>query len=140
MSARVAGSPVTRTLPARKPDGFPLQHGRYFWYVLFAATGLVLTVASIELMCAIGALASGFTAWQGLLGVLRSPLVLLFNVAVLVGVLYFALRFLWVGVKIPSVQLGPIPAPPPPVILVAHFAGLLVVSLAVIVVLSGVVR
>jgi fumarate reductase subunit C len=141
VSARTpAAASPTRTLPARWPDGFPLQNRRYFWYFLFAGTGMVLTLAAIVVLCVLRALASGFGAWAGLLETLASPPVLLLNGLLWIGVLYFAVRFLWVGVKIPSVKLGPIPAPPASVILVGHFAGLITLSLVLIVLFSGVVR
>jgi fumarate reductase subunit C len=141
VSAHSAAAPSpTRTLPPRAPDGFPLQQRRYFWYVLFAGTGLVLSTAAAVVLYALSALAGGFASWERALGLLSSPVLVLFNLALLVGVLYFALRFLWVGIKIPSVPLGPIPAPPPELILVAHFAGFATLSLALLLVFSGVVR
>src|SRR5262245_21091451 len=106
MSAREAAPSATRTLPARAPDGFWRGNPHYFWYVLFAGTGFVLSLASLVVLYVLSALGTDFKAWQRAQSVLASPPVLLFNLLVLVGVVYFAVRFLWVGVKIPSVQLG----------------------------------
>ena len=140
MSATTASvSGPTRTLPPRAPDGFWRENRRYFWYVLFAATGFVLALDCAELLLGLWALGRGFAAWQRYLSVLGSPLLVLPNLLLLVATLYFAIRFLWVGVKIPTVALGPIPAPPAPVILVAHFAGFLTLNLVVLVLLSGVI-
>ena len=44
-----------------------------------------------------------------------------------------------VGAKIPSVRLGPLPAAGMGLILVMHFAGLVTVSLVLLLILSGVV-
>ena len=138
-SSNSTTSYATRTLPARAPDGFWRGNPRYFWYVLFAGTGLVLTAAGLVLLAGLRALGS-FETWRAFLGLLASPPALALNFLLFAGILYFAIRFLWVGVKIPSVQLGPIPAPPPVLILVGHFGGLLTLSLAVLAIFSGVLR
>src|SRR5262249_15638424 len=101
------------------------------------ATAFTLAGACIELLFGLSALRSGFAAWNGFLGVLRSPPLVLFNLFLLVGIAYFALRFLWVGIKVATVAIGPVPAPPAPVIMVAHYGGLLVVTLVVLVLFSG---
>jgi fumarate reductase subunit C len=139
MSARAAYNPETPTLPARAPDGIWLSHPRYRWYILFAATGFILAAICIELLFAFAALGRGYAAWSSFLAVMSSPPMLLLNGLLWISLLFFSLRFLRVGVKIPTVQLGPIPGPPAPVILVAHFGGLIVVSLALLVILSGAV-
>jgi fumarate reductase subunit C len=130
---------AARTLPPRAPDGFWRENRRYFWYVLFAGTGFVLSLACAELLLGVWALGRGFAAWQSYLAVLRSPLLVIPNLLLLIGTLYFAVRFLWVGVKIPTVALGPVPAPPAGLILVAHFAGFTTVNLALLILLSGVI-
>ena len=129
----------TRTLPARIPDGWWREHPRYRTYVLFAGTGMVLVLVNVLLLAGIAALTSGVAAWQTYLAVLGSIPGLLGVVLLLVGTLFFALRWLRVGAKIPSVRLGPLPAPGMPLLLVLHFAGFITVSLLLLVILSGVV-
>jgi fumarate reductase subunit C len=127
----------TRTLAARPPDGFWTKHPRYFWYVLFAATAIPLAIASVILLFALNALSGGAQSWEGFLGVLASPPMVLLDLLLLVAILYFSLRFLIVGVKIPAVKLGPVPAFPPVVYLAAHLGGLATLSLVVLVLFSG---
>ncbi len=129
----------TRTAPARPPAGWWTGHPHYLVYVLFTATGFVLVADCALLLCGIRALGQGSAAWYAYLDALGSPLGTLLCVALLIGTLFFALRWLWVGVKIPLVQLGPLPAPPEPVIFVAHFAGLIGASALLLLILWGVI-
>jgi fumarate reductase subunit C len=138
MTASPAPSP-TRTLPARPPDGFWRHHRHYFWYVLFAGTGFVLSVICLLLLIGLHALAGGISAWQTYLAVLRSPPLVAIDLFLLSGLLYFAIRFLWVGVKIPTVRLGSVPAPPAGLVCTAHFAGFIALTLVLLILFSGVV-
>ncbi|MFQ5515357.1 MAG: hypothetical protein ACE5FG_13110 [Myxococcota bacterium] len=131
------GASRTRTAPALPPDGFWLEHPNYRRYVLFAASGLVLSAVCIEILTVLRALGAGAAAWQSCLELLASPPALLLNVLLLLGTVLYSIRWLRVGTKIPLVRIGPLPAPPLAAIYVAHFAGLVVVSLLVVVVLSG---
>jgi fumarate reductase subunit C len=141
MSATTPANPPrvfsTRTLAARPPDGFWTKHPRYFWYVLFAATAIPLAIAAVIVLVALSALGGGAQSWETFLNVLASPPMVLLDLLLLVGILYFSLRFLIVGVKIPAVKLGPVPAFPPVVYLVAHLGGLAALSLVVLVLFSG---
>jgi fumarate reductase subunit C len=138
MSAHAAPrSGPTRTLPARAPDGFPFAHPRYRWYVLFAATGLPLAVACVLLLLGVSALGEGSAAWARYLALMASPPMLVLSVAVFVAVLYFAIRFLWVGRKIPGVRLGPVPAMSFEVAAVLHFVGFAKLFGLIVILLSG---
>jgi fumarate reductase subunit C len=127
----------TRTLPARAPDGFPFAHPRYRWYVLFAATGLPLAVSCVLLLLAVRAISQGSQAWAQYLALMASPPMLALSIATFVAVLYFAIRFLWVGRKIPGVRLGPVPAMSFEVAAFAHFVGFVKLFVLVVVLLSG---
>jgi len=127
----------TRTLPPRTPDGFPFAHPRYRWYVLFAATGMPLAIAAGVLLFALGSLGQGSAAWAQYLACMRSPAGLGITLVSFVGVLYFAVRWMWVGRKIPGVRLGPIPAPPMEAVLVLQFAGLFSLFVVIVALLSG---
>ena len=134
-----AAAGKTRTAPARIPDGWWRSHPRYRTYVLFAGTGIPLSLAAIIFLRGISALASGHEAWVAYQATLASWVGLPVSVLLFIGVLFFSIRFLRVGVKIPGVRLGPMPAMGEPVIFVLHFAGLVTLSLIILVVLSGVI-
>ena len=114
---------VTRTLPARAPDGWWTGHTRYRNYVLFAMTGFDLALASIVLLLAVRALAGGLAAWTEFLAMLASPPVMLVMLFILLGVGYFSIRFLIVGAKPLQVAIGPLPRPGAGLINTLHVGG-----------------
>ena len=130
---------TTPTLPPRVPDGFWTGHTRYRYYMLFGMAGGLLAVVSLVLLAGVRALAGGSEAWASYQAALGSPFGLLLNVVLLAAVSFFAMRWLRVGVKVPQVALGPMPAPAGWLILIGHFAGLVTVSLLILLLLSGVV-
>ena len=129
----------TPTLAAREPDGWWTGHKRYRNYVLFAATGIVLTVVNILILAGVAAADSGAAAWGRFLGALGSPIGLPVSAFLLFATLFFAIRYLRVGAKIPAVRLGPVPAPNMTLVLVLQFAGFATITLAVIAALSGLI-
>jgi fumarate reductase subunit C len=132
-------SSPTRTLPARTPDGWWAAHPRYRTYVLFAATGIVLVLVNTLLLLGVHALATGVAAWESYLASLASIPGGIVVIALLVGTLFFALRWLRVGSKIPGVLLGNLQSSSIPLIMVGHFTGFVTITLVVILLLSGVV-
>lgn len=130
---------TTKTLPARVPDGWWTGHTRYRYYMLFGMAGGLLAVVSLVLLAGVRALAGGADAWAGYQALLGSPPGLLLSAVLLVSTGFFAMRWLRVGVKVPQVALGPLPAPAGWLILIAHFAGLVTISLVILLLLSGVV-
>jgi fumarate reductase subunit C len=116
-----------------------MGHTRYRHYVMFAATGVVLVLDCLLLLAGVRALSTSVAAWQSYLSALASPLGLIFVVLMLVGTLFFALRWLRVGAKIPGVLLGNLQSTTMPLILVGHFAGFITITLVLIVLLSGIV-
>lgn len=127
----------TRTLAARPPDGFPMSQPRYRSYVLFGATGFVLAIVNLVLLCGLRALASGIPAWQNYLASLGSGVGLVLTAFLLLGTCFFAIRWLRVGAKIPAVRIGSLPAPSVPLVMVGHFAGFVAVTLGLVIALSG---
>jgi fumarate reductase subunit C len=107
--------------------------------VLFAGTGLLLAVDALLLLEAVGALARGPEAWAALLASSRSGLGLGVGLFLLVGTLFFSVRWLRVGVKVPTVRIGVIPEPPAPLVYVAHFGGLALCTGVVLLLLAGVI-
>ncbi len=142
-AGRALSSPAarTRTFPARAPDGWAFGYSHYRNYVLFGATSVFMAIACIILLVGVSALASGEEAWNAYLAALASPVMLLVSAVVLVFTLYFALRFGWVGRKIPAGgKLGPIPlAPgiPMPLVGVATIGGFATLWILVLLVLGG---
>jgi fumarate reductase subunit C len=129
----------TPTLAARPPDGFFLQHPRYRLYVAFASTGVVLAAVGVLLLFALSALGSGHQTWAQLMNALASPPMLALNGMLLLGTLFFSLRWLRVGAKIPAVPLGPLPAPAVWLVMIGHFAGLATLSAVILLLLSGLI-
>jgi fumarate reductase subunit C len=132
-------SSPTRTAAARVPDGWWTGHAGYRNYVLFAASGAVLAVVCVVLLYGIRAIGQGSAAWEAYLGALASVPGASVSAFLLLGTVLFAVRWLRIGAKIPVVRLGPLPAPPMPVIVLAHFGGLVTLSAIILVLLSGMV-
>ncbi|MCP4007133.1 MAG: hypothetical protein GY725_23370 [bacterium] len=133
------GQGRTRTAPANPPDGFPLGFPRYRNYTVFAFTSLALALAALILLFGVAALGRGEDAWQGYLAILSSAPMLLLSAILLGFSLYFALRFGWVGRKIAAGRIGPIPAPPVPLLFLgaAPIAGFVVLWLLILALLGG---
>ena len=106
--------PRTPTAPARPPSGFPLAHGRYRNYLLFAVTSVFMSVGAVWLLLGARALGRGPEAWARYLDALANPAALVLNLAVFGFSLYFAVRWLWIGRKIVVGRVGPVPGPPLP--------------------------
>lgn len=139
MSVAQAPASPTRTSPARAPDGFPFSQSRYRWYMLFGATGVVLALDALILLRAVHVLARGPAAWDGFVASFASPLGMIVAVGLIVGTLFFSFRWLRVGVKVPTVRIGGLPAPPEPLVLIAHFAGLVVFTALALLLLGGII-
>jgi fumarate reductase subunit C len=107
--------------------------------MLFAGTGLVLAVDALLLLEAVGALAGGPEAWAALLESSRSATGLGAGLFLLLGTLFFSVRWLRVGVKVPTVRIGVIPEPPAPLVYFAHFGALALCTALVLLVLGGVI-
>jgi fumarate reductase subunit C len=135
----VARSEPTRSAPARPPEGFWLSHARYRAYVLFAGTGLLLWLGALILLRGLWALGQGVAAWNAYVAALASPGGVAAMLVILAATVFFALRWLWIGVKVATVDLGPIPAPPAPLVFVAHYAGLAALTALVLLVAAGVI-
>jgi fumarate reductase subunit C len=139
VKAAAARVEPTRTAPPRPPEGFWLAHPRYRAYVLFAGSGLTLWLGALILVRGLFALGEGVAAWDAYLAALASPAGVVAMVVILVAAIFFALRWLWIGVKVATVDLGPIPAPPAPLVFVAHYAGLATLTALVLLVAAGVI-
>jgi fumarate reductase subunit C len=139
----VSAAPVraepTPTAPARAPDGFWLQHPRYRSYVLFAGTGLILAIDALILLRGVGALGQGIAAWRAYLAALGTPVGIVASWLLFLSTLFFSIRWLRVGAKIPPVPLAFLLSLPRPVFLIGHYATLVALSALLLLVLSGVI-
>jgi fumarate reductase subunit C len=107
--------------------------------VLFAATGFVLVIDAWILLRGVQALGAGAAAWQAYLEALAWPPTVLGVFLLLVGTVFFSLRWLRVGVKVASVPLGALPPAPAPVVALGHFAGFALITSLLLLVLAGVI-
>ncbi len=128
----------TRTAPARPPDGFFLEHPRYRLYVLFEATGLVIALDALILLHATSSLGEGPEAWASFQQVFQGPIGIAYAFILFTATLFFAIRFLLLGVTVFTVRIGGLPAPPAALVLFGQFAGLIGGSALVLLILSGV--
>ncbi len=132
-----AGSP-TRTAPAQPPEGFWRDHPPYRNYVLFGASGALLWLGALVLLRGVLALGEGVAAWQAYLERLGGVLASAAMLVVLVGTLLFAIRWLRM-VKPFTVALGPLPAPPAPLVLVQNYALFALLTALVLLLCAGVI-
>lgn len=127
----------TRTAPPRPPDGYPTR-GRYLAYVAFGSCGLFFLLTGLILLRTVWALGSGAAAWDGVLADLRHPLYLAYHALALVALVWFTLRFFRLFPKSQPPRIGPLPRPPEAVFKIALHGGLVVVTLALVMLLGGV--
>jgi fumarate reductase subunit C len=131
--------PRTPLAPPSPPEGFWTGHPRYRSYVLFAATGVALWIAVLVLLAGVRALAQGVAAWEAYLAALASPPGVAAMVVLLVAASFMSLRWLRVGAKVATVDLGPFPGPGRGVVLVLHYSGLLLLTALALLVVGGVI-
>jgi fumarate reductase subunit C len=136
MSARAEPTP---TAPARAPDGFWLEHPRYRSYVLFGGTGLILAIDALIVLRGVRALGEGTAAWAAYLAALGSPIGIAMCWLLFLATLFFSIRWLRVGAKIPPVPLPFLFSLPHSVFLVGHYATLAALSGLLLLILSGVI-
>ena len=135
----MSGPAPTRTAPARPPDGFFLEHPGYRLYMLFSATGLIVALDALILLHATSSLGEGPEAWASFQQVFQSAIGITYAFILFTATLFFAVRFLWVGVRVFTVRIGALPAPPAALVLVGQFAGLIGGSALVLLILAGVI-
>lgn len=139
MSPAASGAGSTPTAPARAPDGWWLQHPRYRAYVLFAATGWILAIDVLIVLHAIRALGRGAEAWRAFLASLASPVGIAFSWLLFLSTLFFALRWLRVGAKIPPFPSALTFSLPVGFYWAGHLATFALLSLALLLILAGVI-
>lgn len=138
MSAATSQS-RTPTAHARKASGFPIGFYRYRNYTLFAFTCIPIMLSATALLEGAYALGKGEEAWKAWLATMGKPHWLALSFVNLAFVLYFAIRFGWVGRKIAAGRIGPIPRPPLPMPLlgVAPLGGFVTLWIVLLAILGG---
>ena len=139
MSAPQGSVSPTRTAPARPPDGFWTAHPRYRNYVLFSGTSIVLVLDALIFLRAVQALGEGPAAWASFQATMGSLPAVVLSGLLLIGTVFFSIRFLRVGVNVFTVRIGVLPAPPAPVVFVGQFAGLVGLTALLLLLLGGVI-
>jgi fumarate reductase subunit C len=139
VSSGVVSTGPTPTAPSRAPDGFWLGHARYRSYVLFAGTGLILALDVLILMRAARALGEGSAAWQAFLAGFAGPVGIVAAWLLFLSTLFFSIRWVRVGAKIPPLPFGLLFGLPSAVFLIGQYATLVLLSAVLLLVLSGVI-
>jgi len=135
--------PKTRTAAPRVPEGWFTGHHRYRNYILFGFTCVPMLVGTAMLLWGVCALGRGAEAWNAYLAALASPLAITTTLIVLGFTLYFAIRWSWVGRKIPAgakIRGMPIAPPAPmPVHGILPLGGFVLVWIVTLLALGGVI-
>lgn len=126
----------TRTAPPRPPDLFP-SRGRYRSYIAFGSCGVFLMISAFYVLSSVWALGNGEAAWNANLAAYRNPLSLIYNLAALIGLVWFTLRFFRLFPKTQPSRIGPAKRPPEAVFALVLNGAFAVVSLLVVLVLWG---
>jgi fumarate reductase subunit C len=136
MQPRKPGS--TRTAPPQMPPKFPMQ-GRYRSYTLFDWTGLIYLLLGFLALRVVWALGDGQEAWDYVMAQFQSPVYIAFHVLCLVSVLYVGVRFFSLFPKAQPPSIGPLKPPPAPAIKAMLYAVWIGITLALSLILSGVI-
>ena len=109
-----------------------LRQPRYMRYMAREVTCIFILAYTLLLICALGSLANGPDAFQGFLDSLRSPLGVLFNLAVLVVTAYHSATWFNTTPQAMPIQRGEefVPAS---IILGANYGAWAVVSLIILI-------
>jgi fumarate reductase subunit C len=129
MGEEMSRKPYVRTLS--KTTWF-LSQPRYKRYMAREVTCIFIFAYTFLLICALGSLANGPDAFQGFLDSLRSPLGVLFNLAVLVVTVYHSATWFNTTPQAMPIQRGEefVPAN---IILGANYGAWAVVSLIILI-------
>ena len=109
-----------------------LGQPRYMRYMAREVTCIFILAYTFLLICALGSLAKGPDAFQEFLNALRSPLGVLFNLAVLIVTVYHSLSWFVVTPQAMPIQRGE-EFVPGNIIVNAHYGAWAVVSLIILI-------
>lgn len=128
----------TRTAAPMKPGNWP-SSARYRTYLGFDFTGLVYLLAGFAVLGAARAFAKGPDAWNALLASYRQPLWIVFHLLVLASVIFVGVRFFRLFPKAQPSQIGPLKAPPRPVIHMGLYVAWIIVTVVLVAILGGLI-
>lgn len=109
-----------------------LSHPRYKRYMAREVTCIFIFAYTFLLICALGALANGPAAFDAFVEALRSPLGVLFNLAVLIVTVYHSISWFVVTPQAMPIQRGE-EFVPGNLIVNAHYGAWAVVSLIILI-------
>jgi len=127
----------TRTAAPSVPDRF-WSAPRMRRYLIFDATGITYLLVGLSVLRVVWYLGSGPEAWQTVLRQFRHPAYLVFHALVLASVVYVGVRFFGLFPKAQPPKIGPASPPPGPVLTAMLYAAWGGVTLALVLVLGGV--
>ncbi|MBE2295619.1 MAG: fumarate reductase subunit C [Phycisphaerales bacterium] len=129
MGEEMSSKPYVREIP--KTTWF-LRQARYKRYMAREVTCIFIFAYTFLLICGLGALASGPEAFSGFVESLRSPLGVLFNLAVLIMTAYHSVSWFVVTPQAMPIQRGE-EFVPGNIIVNAHYGAWAVVSLIILI-------
>ena len=126
----------TRTAAPRRPDGFPSQ-GNYRAYIAFACGGFFLMTVSLLVLRAVWSLGNGEAAWDRVQASFQNPLYVIFHALAFVWLTWFILRLFRLFPATQPKRLGRFRRPPDAVLVAGLVAAFVVVTIALVAILSG---
>jgi len=127
----------TRTAPPRAPDGFP-RSGNYRGYIAFGFGGFFLMTVSLLVIRSVWALGNGEAAWNGVQGSFQNPIYVLYHALAFGWLTWFILRLFRMFPATQPKRIGPFKRPPDAVLVAGLTGAFVVVTIALVVILSGV--
>lgn len=126
----------TRTAPPMMPASW-WTAPRIRNYLLFGATGFVYMIASFWILRLAWALGSNPEAWASALSELSSPVAIFFNALLLVSVIFVGVRAFWGMMPKMQPRGGPLPVLPAAAVRGAICGLWAVITIFMVVVLTG---
>lgn len=128
----------TRTAPPQRPASWD-SSPRMRSYSLFGWTGLIYLLVGFVALRVVWALGEGPERWAAMQAQLANPVYIGFHVLCLLSVVFVAIRFFSLFPKAQPPKIGPAKPPPGPVILAGLYGAWIGVTVALALVLSGVI-
>lgn len=128
----------TRTAPPQRPGSWAGSK-RMRNYTLFGWTGVIYLLIGLVTLRIVWALGEGPERWSAMQTQLANPFYVGFHVLALVSVIFVAVRFFSLFPKAQPPKIGPAKPPPAPVIVAGLYGAWIGVTVALSLVLAGVI-